>query len=166
MDKKKWTWVLIAVVTGLWTYNIYNTVSTFNQETFVEDNTPYSSTNLILNFKKDTFNLQLPKRDPFLNQMATPNQLTMNAEMVLPKLKQEKAAPKEVIVKPNKEWPKIKYFGFVRNKSKQHPLCVLSINGKIHKVSIGEMINEISLINATKDSLELSYFNENKFFLK
>ncbi len=114
------------------------------------------------NYSKDTFELKLSLRDPFLNGKTSffnPNTVTQNQTNHTDKPKQN---PQPLpFVKPLPvSWPNISYFGYVKNKVKGKQACLVKINQQNHKMFVGDKISEVFLVNAFKDSIIVKY-NEN-----
>lgn len=170
MDKKKWTRVLIVIVAGLWGYNIYRTVENYQVKTeFIEERANKMASTVPMLFNKDTFNLELPNNDPFLrgqsnwqssNAYAVNSNNGNNSRTNLP------VNPPEIKPVETLKWPTVKYFGFLRRIEQDHQLCMLNINGKNYRLSVGEEKENLKVIQAYPDSVVVMFQNERKAFFK
>jgi len=162
MDKKIRNRILYIAVACLWGIAIYRTYNNYQTKQENEElaivNTPSISP---IQFNKDTFELELPDKDPFLESGWTPtikiensssNNSTNNLNIV-----------KKEIVKPTeKVWPKIEYFGFVKNRNKNSTLCLLKIDGQLMQLSKGQNEKGILVNNVYKDSVLVVFDGERK----
>lgn len=164
MDKKKWTYVLIVIVSGLWIYNIYKTVQTLKTPDAV--NSDFSDNYLSFstgNSMKDTFLLVLPNKDPFLDVKFSRTNLNPTNDMGSVGLNKKINQSPPIKVLPQKTlWPKIQYYGFVKNRTKDHQLCVISVDNKLQKMAIGESFNNLKILDASIDSLKIQFLGEIK----
>ena len=76
--------------------------------------------------------------------------------------KAPKQAPPEKVIPQKTIWPKIQYYGFVKNRTQDHSLCVVNIDNKLHKMAVGESFNDLKIISATRDSLQVQFKTEIK----
>ncbi|NOQ74890.1 MAG: hypothetical protein GQ574_22945 [Crocinitomix sp.] len=166
MNKKSWTRILIVIVAGLWAYNIYRTVE--NYQVTTETQSEQQNTNMSfapVMFNKDTFLLDLPLEDPFLRNGTRWSQ-SMTTSNVPPSANQSQRNPQRQNPAPpidkKIEWPAIEYFGFIRNHTANHQLCMLKIANKNHRLSVGDSKGQVTLIQAYSDSVVLSFLNELK----
>ena len=109
-------------------------------------------------FNKDTFQLQLPGWDPFMNEEGKEIGAFGSAQtpVVSVDKKPEKVKPEPVVTK----WPEIQYFGFVKNRDKDKTLCLLRIDGRNHKVSKGDTFNKLVIVGVYHDSVRVSFGGE------
>lgn len=168
MNRKSWTRVLIVIVAGLWAYNIYRTVQNYQVKTEnleERQNMPLAFAPIL--FNKDTFDLYLPKQDPFLkNQSGGFNQADQNAPNLIPQ--NPPIQPKPPVQAPvnNPQWPEITYFGFLRNHQAEHKLCILKINGKNYRLSVGDEKDNVKIVEAYPDSIRLVFNQTVKTIVK
>lgn len=166
MNRKSWTRVLIVVVAGLWGYNIYRTVQNYQVKTeHLEErqNMPLAFAPIL--FNKDTFELHLPKQDPFLKNQPT-SQVTgsQNSNQNQAPIVQHKPVIQPTLTNP--KWPEITYFGFLRNHQAEHKLCMIKIDGKNYRLSVGDEKQNLKIIEAYPDSVIIAFNNTLKTFLK
>ena len=108
-----------------------------------------------IHFNKDTFELELPDRDPFMNGRFKPDRRKN------PKTEQGNKPPKQKEIKKVDEvkappkWPAIQYFGFVKNwdREQEKPLCMLKVDGRMVKLGVGEEYKEVVIEAAYRDSV-------------
>ena len=64
------------------------------------------------------------------------------------------------------KWPSINYYGLVKRKSSKNELVLLKVSGKTYYANKRDKIGELTLKRVMRDSIELEYNNERKFFKK
>ena len=109
----------------------------------------------IKNYAKDTFELNLNPRDPFLGGkqfVQNTNITTSNTNNI--------SAPKNTNLgidlknlKTSLKWPKIKYFGYVSNRNKKNPACVIQIDSRTYNMHKGDENNGVILKSVYRDSI-------------
>jgi len=169
MDKKSWTRILIVIVAGLWAYNIYRTVENYQitaESQEHAENQPLTFAPVL--FNKDTFNLFLSSTDPFLKnqKFRAGGEDPIGAQTIQHSSGSNQPAqtPPPQIQKIS--WPKISYFGFLKNLDENHQLCMININGKKFRMRAGETKEGIQIVTAYPDSIRLAFQNEFKTVLK
>ncbi len=144
MTKQTKTYLLLFVtliVWGLIGFRIY--------KSFRNDNNIVASTNFNQTFtpkkikKSEIYTVNANYRDPFLGKF--PNTTKK-------KKKPKKKAPKK---KTNIRFPKIIYNGIVEGGNVKS--YTITINGKQELLTIGQTINDITLINASNDEISVRY---------
>ncbi len=159
MKNKALTYILLIGVGLIW-YNVFMRVkSNFTED---EANLALSSNVQPLSeiTERDTFTLKANYRDPF---GGAPVESTGPAEN-LPK---EEVYKPPVQKKPAPVWPKIKYYGLVRNKERNNPLAIVSIDGMQLHLRKGEVVyDEISLKSIARDSIKVSWNKLTKTFFR
>jgi hypothetical protein len=167
MTRKVWTKILIVIVGSLWAYNIYRTVENYQfkevRQEMVKSTNSYLAPIL---FNKDTFELDFPKTDPFLNSLS--GQSNANQTMQPPNSNQNNNIQKPIppLIKIEKKWPKISYFGFLKNHNSNHQLCLISINDKTYRIAAGEIKQGVKIIQAFPDSIQVFFGEEFKMVMK
>lgn len=168
MNKKGWTRILIVVVAGLWGYNIYRTVENYQLKTESEEEReriPMSFAPVM--FNKDTFELSLPNQDPFLkDQSGWRSTLTVNRGNTNPAPTQVKPVEQKSIQAVSEPWPKIKYYGFLKNHEQEHKLCMLNVDGRNYRLATGAEKDNIKVLQAYPDSVVIGFNNSIKTFSK
>lgn len=103
--------------------------------------------------------------DPFLKPgFVVTNQSFTNIISTEPSAKTEpKQKQKPVIPESQKQRPKITFKGIIK-KEKEHPLGILEINGKTHFMSVGEKIDDITVLFIDDTSIQVK-FNEEKLVI-
>jgi len=117
------------------------------------------------NYSKDTFKLELSSRDPFLGTRANNVNHNRHVGAKVSKKNQHQISKLEKQTSV-KSWPKLSYFGYVKNRSKGKQACLIQINGQISKMFLGSKINDIQLKLIYKDSVVVLFNGENKTLLK
>ncbi len=168
MNKKAGTRILILIVAGLWAYNIYRTIQNAQFKNELQENkvnAPLTFAPVL--FNKDTFELFLPDKDPFLKNgsfTAQPLQNLNENSSTKPPVKKENLAPQPVHVP--KKWPEIAYFGYLKNHQSNHQLCLINLAGKNYRLAIGATKEAVTVLRAYPDSIVVAFQNETKTVLK
>ncbi len=167
MNKKSWTRILIVIVAGLWGYNIYRTIENYQMKTESDkgrERIPMSFAPVM--FNKDTFELSLPDPDPFLKEQSTWKSTVTSSSTTHP----QNVVPTPVIqtnpLPISVPWPKINYYGFLRNHEQDHKLCMLKVDGKNYRLATGAVQDNIKVIQAYKDSVIIEFNGSVKTFSK
>ncbi len=163
------TIALIAVLL-IWGYLIkskFNFFSNENTEAIAPTTSNFVSPKI---YSKDTFALVLSDHDPFLSGNGyshyTP-QKPINANAV-----NQNRTP---IVQPQKlvtnnqpiVWPKIAYYGYVKNRTKgKKQACLIGIDQAMHKMTIGETQNGVTLTHIYHDSVRVTFNQMSKTIIK
>lgn len=117
----------------------------------------------IVNYKKDNFEINGSIKDPFNSKVSIRNSTIVKIQGPTKPPVQNKKPVKPIV----KQWPVIKYYGFVKNTStKKKGLCLVRINHNLIKIQKGETHNGISIIAVFKDSIQLSSDQDLKTILK
>lgn len=162
--KKAINIILIIFVLGLWGTIVYRYVSNL----FITENSILSRNDkkysLVRIKDRDTFNLSLLKRDPFLG-----NHMTSNIARSIPHFEKEvKSKPSKISVKNNstsKFIPTIQYYGIIKSSSKKDELVIIKINNTLQKLRPNSEYEGVKIKKIYKDSILIS-FNNNLMFIK
>lgn len=168
MTKKGWTRILIVIVASLWGYNIYRTIENMQVKAEVAEMTQNQSLSFTpVSFNKDTFELQLPKQDPFLKGVANSTN-TNNVQTT--SLQTERNLPQQnrtaLVPKSTDKWPTIAYHGFLRKHGEDQKLCMITIDTKSYRIQEGNTQDNVLLDKAYSDSVVLIFNEERKTFYK
>lgn len=166
MDKKlknRIIYIFSSVAIAMAIYRTYNyfQIKQENEELIVV-NTPSISP---IQFNKDTFELELPDKDPFLESGWTPSIKTENSSSTNSE-KNLNLEKKEIVKPVEKVWPKIEYFGFVKNRNKNNPLCLLKIDGRQIQLSKGQKHDGVLIANTFRDSVLIVFEGSQKMVKK
>jgi hypothetical protein len=71
-----------------------------------------------------------------------------------------------IVKKKNIKFPEIIYQGLVTNKQTNQKVAILKINQKTHRLKSGQQVNDIRLVQMSKDSVRIYYKGETKTFVK
>ncbi len=146
--------VVVAVVWGLLGYKVVANYFGGEPElppTAVEQ----GFTEFVIDFKKDTFQLQTVSVDPFLKKAYTPRRVVKTQ-------KTSSGTKKAVIPAQPILWPAIQYLGFVKSNDRKNKLAMIKVNGALHRTREGQMIGELKLLKAYNDSIKVSLNKEVK----
>ncbi len=150
MGKKGKTYILLAVVLGIWGTIGYQVYSKMNPE-----EEPITTSNTIVSFspkqdiKKDTFSISADHYDPFLN---TPYQKNRTASKT-----RRSTKPKETIV-----FPAVTFKGAISKQKSKENIYILEINGTQQLFKVGKEIDHVKLIKGSKKLVVISYKGQRK----
>ena len=107
----------------------------------------------------DSFSLSLNYTDPFFKK-SFPRNRTNSASIKLPKKK-----PVRIPRRPAKPipFPAVLYKGTVRT---DRSAALISINGKVRNMGVGEVLEEVTSLKIYKDSIRVKFKEENRTILK
>lgn len=150
MKNKTKTYILLALVIGIWGVLGYQIVSTINPETpeIVAQDIDVSF-NPKHQQKKDTFSVQTVDRDPFLGILHKPE------------VNRSKQNTKSDFV-----WQPIIYHGSISKQNDKSKIFVVSINGQQYLLKIGQKINDIILVSGNTKTIVVGYKNHRKTISK
>ncbi|MDY8138475.1 hypothetical protein [Aquimarina sp. 2201CG5-10] len=160
MQKKKLNKVLIAAVALIWGVVIYKFAAPYfmSEETVITADVLVKPPETFLR-KKDTFNLIIPERDPFLGKTIR----VKKAVAAVTSKKQRIQRPKSTTIK---DWPKIEYLGFVKSKESKSKLGLLRVNGRLKRVRNGARIGDLKIKKIKDTQVIIQFQNETKDFYK
>ncbi|TXG34843.1 hypothetical protein [Seonamhaeicola maritimus] len=146
MKNKTKTYVLLAVVLGVWG------VIGFKIFSFVNPKTPDVSKNNSevaftpkVNTELDTFSIQPSNRDPFLGNLY---------------IKKKSIVKKNII--PEVVWLPITYHGSLNKQSGKNKVFVVSINKKQSLMKLGQAVDGVKLLNGNTNKIIVSYKGNRK----
>jgi len=158
---------LIAVIL-IWGYVFKTRFGFFNSESEVAQQTVTESYFSPKQYGKDTFELTLNNIDPFLKNLKHQN--TTNSIYTSKKNSTPKTVVKKNVFhqKPlHIQWPKIAYYGYVKNKSKgKNQACIVAINSQVKTMHPLDEVNQVKLISVFKDSIIVTFNGEQKVIPK
>lgn len=160
MQKKKINKALIIAVALIWGVVIYKFAAPYflTNDVVVTADALVSPPKIFLR-KKDTFNLNIPDRDPFLGKTISKRKTTVS----VPSRPQKKSRSKTVVAK---NWPRIEYLGFIKSKESTSRLGLLRINGVLKRVRNGADIQGVKVKTISQDKITLQFQKDIKDFLK
>jgi hypothetical protein len=159
MKNKKLLYLLIPLTVLIWGNIIYKIVATVNSGNEAQIQSIHQIENSAIENMNDTFLINPNYRDPFLGKMIKKETDVTTTSIATP-LKTVKNTP--VI----STWPAIVYLGIIKNQKSNKQLTLVQINGQSYSMKIGESVSEIELCKVCKDSIELKFGKEKKFFRK
>jgi hypothetical protein len=154
MKKKTINAVLLIGVLIIWIIVIkrsFNFFGSKKEEVAISITPP---TNLpTFKFEKDTFLISNFDRDPFLDKHSKKTKTST----LKPRInhKQPVKTKKKVFIADNTNWPKLKYFGYLKGNNQSEKLAVIKIDGKLHRVREKSNIDDIGVLKVYKDSVSL-----------
>jgi len=160
MQKKKINKVLIAAVALIWGVVVYKLAGKF----FTIEEPVITAEVLVKplqNFlrKKDTFQLKVPDRDPFLGKLTVVRKKKTTKPIVKPSVRRGPVAP-------IKNWPRIEYLGFVKSAKSSSRLGLLRIDGVLKRVRKGAEVKGVMIKSIEEDKISILFQKEVKDFAK
>ena len=147
----------------IWGLVIKNKFGLFSNDTNLSVNNSYDVP-IKNNYLKDTFQLVLTGRDPFLNsKIKNSTNHSVKKQFNKTHVPQKKITPP--IIK-NIKWPSIKYYGYVKNKTKGKQACLIKIESNLYQMHKGNIKQNIELVQIYKDSIQVKFNQEFKTILK
>jgi len=161
MSKKHLNIGLIIGVALIWGVLIYKALgNSFVSEDEEQNYAVAINEELPLSIQKDTFDLKLYKRDPFLGGIK-------KSRISISKRKNKGNAVRKVKPVVVVQWPQLQYLGFVKEENAKEPLLLLKVNGKLmRKKSSFEFAEGIKVLGFYKDSLLVGLNKEERVFKK
>jgi hypothetical protein len=159
MKNKKLVYLFIPLALLIWGNIIYKIVAPANSGNENQFQSVQQIENSTADDMNDTFLINPDYRDPFLGKMVkkptdvTSSPFTTSVNIV-------KSTP------VSSTWPTIVYLGIIKNQKSNKQLTLVQINGQSYSMKIGESINAIELCKVCKDSIEMKFGKEKKFFRK
>ena len=160
MKSKGFTYLLLIVVAIIW-YNVFYRI----KENIMGENLPVTDNMAIAKMYKTQprkeFTLKANYRDPFSSKGSSGSIAPTNTTPqipVQPVYKEPKLPPPPKI----HHWPKIKYFGTVKNNTSKKALCIVNIDDMLFNLREGEsVLDGIVIKKIYRDSL---YIQQGKNF--
>ncbi len=147
MKQKKIQVLLLVGVVVIWIFVLKKAFSIWGTDSdvvvAVTQEKPVVS---IPEFKKDTFTLTIPERDPFL-------------DFKVVSIRENK--PKKTIqvsktkIEPNIVWPKLQYFGYLKGDTKSGKMVLMKIDNKLHRIRENNTVLDVHIVRAYRDSVVL-----------
>ncbi|WP_299242521.1 hypothetical protein [uncultured Aquimarina sp.] len=160
MQKKKINKVLIIAVALIWGVVIYKFAAPYflTNDVVVTADALVNPPKIFLR-KKDTFNLNIPNRDPFLGKT-----MSKRKPKVFVSSKPEKKSRSKTVV--SKNWPRIEYLGFIKSKESTSRLGLLRVNGVLKRVRNGADVQGVKVKSISLDKITLQFQKDVKDFKK
>ncbi|MBB6273349.1 hypothetical protein HDF26_003809 [Pedobacter cryoconitis] len=162
MKGKKFTYLLIVCVAGVWGIIFYRIYAGLQQE----DGLPVSTVSKgkpeyfkLVNHETDKVVLNLNYRDPFaeilvgmkvVNEPVTPNPVKL---LVTPA-----AMPRPMV-----NWSAIQYTGYINNPSTKSRIAIIKVNGVEGMLTEGQSLEGFKLLRNAGDSVKVQYQNSTKY---
>lgn len=156
--KKKVNILLLLVVVGLWGTVIYRYTHRFlfqSNDYLPQAITVNSNINRIV--AKDSFELPIITRDPFLNKTTVtktisknhyiPRKRTIASTTTIAKQTTITALPK----------PNIKYYGYIKSQGAISELFLIKVNGKLLKLKLNQEAENLKITQVKNDSVKIVY---------
>lgn len=162
MKNKKLLYILIPLTIFIWGMIIYRIVASSNSGNDNQVLNAQHIENNTVDTLNETFSIDPSYRDPFLGKRLKQNSESNNptANSVATSVKPVKNIP--VI----SSWPTVVYLGIIKNQKSNKQFTLVQINGQSYSMKIGETEAGIQLVKVYKDSIEMKFGKEKRFFKK
>lgn len=161
MKNKRFTYVLLLVV-GFIYFKLFVRISSNISDESSLPVTQVDELKLENIRTKKSFHLKANYADPFLKAgriSVKPTGSLNNGNEPLPEPPKKKE-------KPIVYWPAIKYYGIVQKTSSKKPRALISIDGTMYKIYVGEeIIDGIIIKSINRERMLVSYQKESKTIL-
>jgi len=151
MKKKRINIVLIIGVALIWGLLIYRFLgNSFTSQENQKGSVAIAYDELPTLIQKDTIELKLYTKDPFLGTLKNTRKLVSKTKKgaTIKKIKSVLAV----------QWPQLQYLGFVKEVKAREPLLLLKVNGKLmRKKSSFEFYEGMKILNFNRDSLLIKF---------
>jgi len=159
MNSKLSRILLLVAAIIVWGLIVYKVIVSFSDnktsEAIIKNNSPAASTKQM----PDTFSLLLNYADPFLSGGFEAKQETPRPAV------QTISTPPKPVDETAKMSP-VKYYGLITNKKTQKLVAIVNIGGKQYLAKQGNIINEITILKMTNDSILITYGHAKKWIHK
>lgn len=149
---KKLTYAFIPVVIAIWGYVFYNLFGSKGSDDKTINFRKVNPTEQISPLPLDSFSILADYRDPFLGNMVENENRVKTGSGV--------AAP---VIKGNTPWPKVTYFGRIKNQTNNKQLILIQINGKQRRMQLNQETDGITLMKISRDSVQVKFNKELKY---
>lgn len=149
MKTKKSIYILLPIVLLIWGAVVYQFFSFTNNNEVDIPNQDIS----VKPFKikpKDTFSIQINKRDPFLGKITTDEVVSIKRPKSI--ITNNPAKVKEELI-----WPNVEYKGIISDNKDKIKVYMLIINGKTFLMKKGEEENEVKLKEGDREMVYVVY---------
>lgn len=154
-QKKKTIYILMPIVILVWGFVFYQLYGYF----FSTPSYANTEEEIIINIdeiKKDTFSIVADYRDPFLSQKRIQ---TVNHRVVT---KTNGSKAKKNSAPTVLKWPSIQYKGMIKNNNSERRVAIVNVDGKERIVKEGTTLNELKVVKIEKETITVSFQNEQK----
>lgn len=156
MNKQQLNKILIAILVVIWGFVGFNFFSNYSiNDSIVPLENPDVILNNISSVKSNRFQLAEISRDPFLGNYIVKEKKGLN-KSIKKKRKVNKKLP----------WPRIEYFGYVKNENSKKPLVLLKVNGRVKRTRKGEKLEGFVINSVYNDSIIISMGKEKRVIKK
>lgn len=158
--KKKLTYLMLPVVIGIWGiifYRIFFTGGNDPVSTIAKNSIPAGPADKV---SADTFTLIADYRDPFLGKPLITTAPTTGRKII------DNPAKKISPLPVSTTWPAVSYSGMIRNQASADQLAILQVNGQSFMARTGEIVQGLKVMKIYRDSVEIAFGNDRKFFKK
>lgn len=155
-QKKKIIYILMPIVILVWGFVFYQLYGYF----FSTPSYVKAEEKAIINIdeiKKDTFSIVADYRDPFLTKKIIPTANHQVAIKTNGASQTKKNTPPTVF-----KWPSIQYKGMIKNNNSERRVAIVTVDGKEHIVKEGTTLNELKVVKIEKETITVSFQDEQK----
>lgn len=146
MKKQNKTYLLVAVVLGIWGiigFKFFGAVNPTTQEmTEIASNEIFVPKQIK---ERELFTIAANYRDPFLGTVQAPKRKVK---------KSSSAVVKKKVVVPTKS---IQYSGFITDKGSKQKIFFVTVDGQQQMMSVNDTFQEVKLVRGTTNSIKVKY---------
>lgn len=154
--------MLLLVVLCLWVVVFYRLYKSFFSEPALAEEIKKKNITKVIPEADTRFVLQANYQDPFFGKNFS-SRIAGNIERIVRRTEKPKEVKAEEVPM---DWSFISYIGLIKNQKNQKQVALVSIHGKEHMVSEGEVVGEVTFLKNTRDSIQISYQGKTTYLRK
>ena len=150
---------MLPIVILVWGFVFFQLFGSF----FTSPNYAKEKENTIISIeevKKDTFLIVADYRDPFLGNRAQSKKIG-NSNNQARKISRKIAAKKS-----DKPWPSLAYNGMIKNNNSKRRVGIIKLNGKEYLIKEKDIVEDVTILNISKNFVKLRFQREIKTITK
>lgn len=152
MKSRQANFILLPLVGIIWVLVGLRFIGSIGSEEEAVDIVPSKETTLVPTLK-DSFQLVLPKRDPFLGRTTLDESPSTSEKNTVPGIQLGTIK----VVYSVQALPQLRYKGFVHRATLGDKTGILSINGRLHTVQAGDTLMSIKVLKLEDSAITLVY---------
>lgn len=148
MNNKTKTYLLLALVLGIWGTVAYKIVNGLGSDLPIAENIEVETTFKPMDLGvKDTFSIKLPEKDPFLGTLVS---------------KSKTSSTVTSSTRKQSYFPSVIYKGMVQNQQSKDKVFVLQIKSKQYLLKNGQIADSVKLVSGNAKSVTVIYKSQRK----
>lgn len=162
MKKNKTSmYVLVPIVIGIWGYIGWKIYDGLKGKDAVNIPALGSAAPATKENVPDTFQLVANYRDPFLGKAEVPHVANTGGTSV----KKQDKTPQKPAAPVAAGWPAVTYGGMIQKKQGP-PFALVTVAGQSHLVKAGEKAGDVVVLSVSRDSIQVGWGKERRYFRK